>query len=616
MPEERLIELALVVVLGIGAKWLAWRLHLPSILLLLLFGFAVGPGLGWVDPDRIFGDTLPPLVALFVAIILFEGGLSLCFSELPAVWRPVRSLIVVGAAITWILAGVAAHLLFGFDLMIAALVGAIFTVTGPTVILPLLQHVRPRGSVGGILKWEGIVIDPVGAMLAVLVFQVMSQWHGDGGSGLAVSLIVVAKTVGYGGALGWLGAKVLLALMGRYWVPDFLQAPVTLMFVVAAFPAANALQKEAGLLAVTLMGVFLANQDRVNIRSIVHFKENLNVLLISGLFILLAAGLDRSALGAIDHRHHLFLALLILVVRPLSVLASTIRSGLTLRERAYLCCMAPRGIVAAAVASVFSYEVSHFDYPPEQVEAIVPLTFYVITGTVLFYGILARRAARWLGVSSPEQDGFLVLGAHPFARRIARALVDQGKRVLLVDSNYRNVSIARLEGLEATNDSILSESAHDDLPLEGIGTLLTLTPNDEVNTLACLRYSEIFGRSHVFQVAPAGRRDGGEEVAVGGRPLFGEGVGFEQLEEWFTEQGRVRATRITEQFDLARWREHHEGRGLPLFAITEAGAVRVCGTDSSVAPRPGETLISLVRAESGAPSEPPGERASAPDPAP
>ena len=523
MAEERLIELTLVVVLGIGAKWLSWRLHLPSILILLIFGFLVGPVLGWVSPDEIFGDSLPPIVSMFVAIVLFEGGLSLRLSELPGVWRSVRNLIVIGAPVTWLTAGLSVHFLFGLDPMLSALIGAIFTVTGPTVIIPLLQHVRPKGNIGGVLKWEGIVIDPVGAMLAVLVFQVMTLPSEVTGASWLVALQLVLRTVGVGALLGCGSSVILLAVMRRYWVPDFLQAPVTLMAVLAAFAASNVLQQESGLLTVTLMGILIANQKQVNIRSIVHFKENLNVLLISGLFILLAARLDRAAIESIDRRHLVFLALLIFAIRPISVVLSGIGSGLSWREQAYLCCMAPRGIVAAAVASVFSFELTHFDYTQEQVAVIVPLTFTTITGTVVFYGLIAKPAARWLKVSSPDQDGFLVLGAHRVARRIGRALQSHGKRVILIDSNYRNVSLARLEGLTATNGSILSDNAHEDLPLEGIGTLLALTPNDEVNTLACVRFAEIFGRSNVFQLSPARTGSAGEHVSLGGRPLFGVG---------------------------------------------------------------------------------------------
>jgi len=596
LEEGRLVELALIVCLGIGAKWLAWRLHLPSILLLLLIGFIVGPLLGWVRPDALLGETLPPVVALFVAVVLFEGGLSLRLSELPAVWPAVRNLIVIGAPVTWLGAGYAAHALFGLDPLLSALIGAIFIVTGPTVIVPLLHHVRPKGNVGAVLKWEGIGIDPVGAMLAVLVFQVMVLPADSGRGPWIVALLVVAKTIGAGVVLGGGAAAILIALLRRSWVPDFLQAAVTLLFVLAAFTASNVLQKESGLLAVTLMGFMIANQKHVDIRPIVHFKENLNVLLISGLFILLAARLDPAILARIDPRYPLFLAALILVVRPLAIALSGIGTGLTWRERAYLCCMAPRGIVAAAVASVLSFELLAHGYAEEQVEVLVPLTFTTITGTVLFYGLIAKPAARWFGVSSPAQDGFLILGAHRTARAIGRALVARGKSVRLVDSNYGNVAAARLEGLPATNASILSDAAHEDLALEGIGTLLALTPNDEVNTLACLRFAELFGRGNVFQLAPARLSAPGERAALGGRPLFERGIGFAELERRFEDAGELRATGITDRFGLEEWREMHEGTGLPLFAVAESGAVRVLGPEGAPPPRPGETVIGLVRA--------------------
>lgn len=598
MAEERLVQLALVVCLGIGAKWLAWRLHLPSILLLLLSGFLVGPILGWVEPDELFGDTLPPLVALFVAVVLFEGGLSLRLSELPAAWPAVRNLMVVGAAVTWLGAGYAAHVLFGLDPLLSGLVGAIFIVTGPTVIVPLLHHVRPKGSVGAVLKWEGIAIDPVGAMLAVLVFQVMVLPADSAHGPWLVAALVVGKTVVSGGLLGGGAAALLVALLRRSWVPDFLQSAVTLLFVLAAFTASNLLQKESGLLAVTLMGFMIANQRRVDIRPIVHFKENLNVLLISGLFILLAARLDPAIIRQVDPRYPLFLAALVLVVRPLSIALSCIGTGLTLRERAYLCCMAPRGIVAAAVASVLSFELIDHGYAPEQVGVLVPLTFTTITGTVLFYGLLAPPAARWLGVSSPARDGFLILGAHRAARAIGRALAERGKSVRLVDSNAANVAAARRDGLAATNASILSDAAHEDLALEGIGTLLALSSNDEVNALACLRYAEVFGRGNVFQLVSS--RAGAERPELGGRALFAPGIGFVDLERRFVGSRRIRSSGPDDRPELEEWRTLAPEGALALFVVTEHGAIRVCTADGSAHPRASDAVIGLVPAAGGA----------------
>jgi NhaP-type Na+/H+ or K+/H+ antiporter len=295
MVEHILLSLASIIVLGIGAEWLAWRLRLPSILLLLIFGIVVGPVTGFLNPDALFGDLLLPVVSIAVAIILFEGGLNLRISELRQVGGVVRNLITIGVLVTWLIGAGAAHFLLGLNFALALLLGAILVVSGPTVIMPLLRHLRPSGQVGSILKWEGIVIDPIGAILAVLVFEAILA--GGFREAAAVTVIGLLKTILIGGGIGMLGAMIMVLLLRRFWIPDFLHGAVSLTLVIAVFAGSNLLQTDSGLLAATVMGIYLANQRTVSVRHIVRFKENLRVLLISGLFILLAARLQVSHLG-------------------------------------------------------------------------------------------------------------------------------------------------------------------------------------------------------------------------------------------------------------------------------------------------------------------------------
>ena len=380
LAEEALIGLASVLLLGVGAQWLAWRLRLPSILLLLVLGFLAGPITGFLHPDEIFGEALFPIVSLSVAIILFEGGLTLRLSELPAVGKPMGLLISVGALITWAVAAVAAHYIVGMTWSLSVLLGAILIVTGPTVIGPLLRQIRPTGNVGTILKWEGILIDPVGAVLAVLVFEAILE--GEFGQGQAAGAILggVVETLLIGVALSFLGAAILIIFLRRYWIPDYLQNSVSLMVALSLFALSNVLHPESGLLTVTLMGVLLANQKWVTVKHIVEFKENLQVLLIGGLFILLSSRLDLQSLLAMGWREFAFLAVLIFIARPLSVFASTMGSNFENRSRIFLSWMAPRGIVAASVASLFAFELSVAGV--EGAEQLVSMTFLVIIGTV------------------------------------------------------------------------------------------------------------------------------------------------------------------------------------------------------------------------------------------
>nr|HQV33557.1 cation:proton antiporter [Calditrichia bacterium] len=344
MHETLLIDLSLIIVLGIAAQWIAWRLKIPSILILLVFGFLGGPVTGVLNPDHLFGELLFPVVSISVALILYEGGLTLKKSEIMAVGGVVRNLISIGLLVTWTLTTLCAYYILALSLPLAILFGAILVVTGPTVILPLLRMIRPRGNINSILKWEGMLNDPIGALLAVLVFE--SILAGGLREITFLALGGLAKMVLVGGGIGLLTGYLMMTLLRRRLVPEFLQNAVSISLVVFAFAGSNHFQAESGLFAVTLMGIFLANQKKVTVAHIIEFKENLRVLLLSGLFILLAARLERDAFAALGWQGVFFLVALITVVRPAAIFLSTMGSGLNWREKVFLSAMAPRGIVA------------------------------------------------------------------------------------------------------------------------------------------------------------------------------------------------------------------------------------------------------------------------------
>jgi NhaP-type Na+/H+ or K+/H+ antiporter len=594
MSEHLLIGLASIIVLGIVAQWLAWRLHLPSILLLLIFGFIAGPISGVLDPDELFGDLLFPLVSVSVAVILFEGGLSLRIDELRRVGHIVRNLTTIGIIVTWVLTSLAAHYISGVAWSPAVLIGAILVVSGPTVIIPLLRQIRPTGNIGSIIKWEGIVNDPFGAILAVLVFGVIIA--GGFREGTSLAILGIGKALIFGSLIGLLSAAAVVLLLRRYLIPDFLQNPVSLMIVVVAYAASNAVQPESGLLAVTVMGVALANQKYVTIRHIVEFKENLRVLLISSLFIILAARISIDRLALLSWQAWAFVGALIIFVRPIMVTLSTIRSRLKWNEKLFLAWMAPRGIVAAAVASVFAIrlvETGHTDCG-----CIVPLTFQVIIGTVAIYGLTAPQIARWLKVAQPNPQGILFAGAQSWVRDIAAILKKEDFTVVLVDSNYYNVSTARNMNLSAHYGSILSENLLYDLQLDGIGRLLSLTSNDEVNSLAALHFIDIFGRSGVYQLppSPTKHKSGKQAMAkhLQGRFLFGREATYENLAARFDSGAIVKRTDITEEFSFEFFKAMYGESAIPLFIITESRKLVVCTADSKPEPEPGQTLISIV----------------------
>lgn len=594
--EHHLIGIASVIALGIGAQWLAWRIHLPSILLLLVVGFVAGPITGFLHPDELFGDLLLPVVSIAVAIILFEGGLSLSLRELREVGSVFLRLISLGALVTWGASAALAWLVFGLSPSLALLLGAILVVTGPTVIMPLLRHLRPRRRVGNTLKWEGIVIDPVGAILAVLVFEVILATS-DPGEATGVAALGVLKAIGGGGAIGLVGAGGLVVALRRYWVPDFLQNPVTLMAAVLAYTAANHVQPESGLLAVTIMGVVLANQRAVTVKHIVEFKENLRVLLIAVLFIVLAARLPLASVTQIGLQALVFVGLLILVVRPLTVALCTIGSRLSWRERVFVGWMAPRGIVAAAVSSLFALRLAEAGYAGA--ESLVAITFAVITGTVAVYGLTAGPLARRLGVADPNPQGALIIGAQPWAQEIAQALREEGYLVRLVDDNWSQIAEARQAGLETFYVGVLQEYVFDEIDLDGVGRLLALTSNDEVNALAALHFMEVFGRSEVFQLPPPriSESEGTDQLLpkhLRGRLLFAESATCAELERRLAEGAMIKRTPLTQEFNYAAFRDHYGQSAIPMFAVRRSGRLAVIATDVQTVPEPGDTLIALV----------------------
>ena len=532
MHENTLLPLASLLFLGVGSQWLAWKLRLPSIVTLIAVGLIAGPITGLLSPDRLLGEFLQPLVSLSVAIILFEGGLSLELSELKEseTLKSVRRLVLFGATITWIMVTALAVKLLGFQLELALLLAAILVVTGPTVILPLLRQVGLGGRVRAILKWEGMINDPVGAVLAIVVFEAIRGGYISNFE--TIALTGFFRTILLAAVGGVLFAQALAFCLRRFWIPDHLQAPLALGAALLLFGLCDVVQPESGLAAVTVMGLSLAHARDVSLLHIRRFKEDLSVLLISTLFVVLSARLDLEALINIKSEWVLFTLLVVVLVRPVAVLLSTAGSGLSWKEKAYLCAVGPRGIVAAAIASVFSLELEGSGY--RGVEDLMTITFLVIGGSVAFSGLIATPLARWLDLAQPGKGTLLLVGAHKRARALAKALKDGGVPILMVDTNCKNIHEAHKEGLDAIRGDILSSELEAKLDFNDIGTLLALLPNDEVNSLAVIKYRSELGAANVFRILSkrgdnpdAGRPFGGlsrEEFnrswEAGSRPNF------------------------------------------------------------------------------------------------
>ena len=601
MSQQILMALAGVVGLGVACQWVAWRLRIPAILLLLLAGLMAGGGsaylsqAGWLpgrllNPDELFKDLLLPLVSLSVALILFEGGLTLNLAHLREGTSIIWKLVMIGATVSGALSAVTAHYMLELQWGLSILLGSILVVTGPTVIGPLLRDVRPTGQVGPVLRWEGIVIDPVGALLAVVVFEVVAfgQTHPVH---IAWSIL---KTLLVGGAIGGLSAWLLAMVIRRHWAPDYLHIPVTVMLVLLAFAASNGVQHESGLAAVTVMGIVLANQKRAQIQHILEFKESLSLLLISSLFILLSARLSPVQLKTLDWRVVAFIAVLIVFVRPASVFLSTVGSKLAWRDRLFIAGLAPRGIVAAAVASVFALRLLATGM--QGADRLVPLTFAVVAGTVMVYGLGAPFLAQWLGLSRPGATGFLIVGADALARSLATALQKESYEVLLVDTNPQNVRDTRLAGLPVVLGNALSGAVEEAIALSSIGRVMALTPNHEVNSLVAMQFARHFGRQNVFQLSPRPARKDREKInaALTGQWLFADGVTYENLQDRLGGGGTIKSTKLTKDFDYAAFRALHHDEALPMFVINDRRELSVVTPALKASPKAGSTLMSLV----------------------
>ena len=566
--------LAVIVGTGMAAQWLAWRMQIPSIIALLLAGLVLGPVTGVLDPDELLGGTLFPLVSLSVALILFEGGLDLPPRELRNTGTVVRRLITVGAVVCFLIGWYASREIFGISNQAAIVLGAVLVVTGPTVVGPLLRFVRPAGTTGPILRAEGVLIDPIGATAALLAFEIVILE--DANEAIVKVAVVLLLTIVAGAGVGLLAAYVLDEALRRFLIPDQLIVPVTFAFVVATFVAANEIQEESGLLTVTVLGMYLARRETSTVRHVLEFSESLRTLLISVLFILLAARIEADQLREVLLPALGFLAVMVFIARPLSVLVSTVRTSLSWRERAFLSMMAPRGIVAAAVSAIFAIRMEEENIA--DADQIVPIVFLVIIGTIVVYGFFSGPAARLLGLADAQADGVLIAGAHASGRGVALQLKEHGIKTLLVDTDPYNVTRSISNGLQARRLSVLAENAPNDLDLRGIGRLLAFTSNDEVNALATARFAREFGRREVFQLAPSKRRSGEEAVPTEylGRQIGLDGLTYATVDERQRQGWKVRTAPVGAVLEAAVDSELF----IPMIRVVEQQVAFLCRNDA------------------------------------
>ena len=589
------IALVAVGLLSISCQYLAYKIRLPAILPLLVVGILVGPVFNVLDADALFGDLLFPVVSLSVAIILFEGALTLKYSDIAGHGNMVRNLCSIGVLVTWLIAATVAHYALDISWQLSFLFGAIVTVTGPTVIVPMLRTVRPQTNLGNILRWEGIIIDPIGALLAVLVYEYIISSQ----SAVSHTLVAFGKTIGIGLGLGMAVGYFLGITLRHNLVPHYLRNTAVLTIILAAFAGSNYFAHESGLLTVTVIGVMMANMRDVDVEDILEFKETLSVLLISGLFILLATRLDLGAVADVGWAAAVVLFSIIFIARPLAVFVSSIGTGLNLRELALLSWLAPRGIVAAAVSALFSLKLEQLGYA--QVEIIVPLVFLVIIATVVLQGLTAKPVAALLKVRAPVPNGFLLFGASEFSRMLAKELIKHKVPVRVADTNWDAIRAARMQDIPVYFGNPTSEHAAIHLDLNTIGTVLLLSPYKQLNPMIGYHFEYTLGKDKVWGLTnnelatrPSHQvsRDYAKKLS-----LFAEGITYGYLASAVSRGAQIKTTALTPEFTFKDYMEKYGDAATPLMYINENNRMHVLLSSDETIPRAGSKLVSLVEAE-------------------
>ncbi len=575
-----MIELAGIIILGILAQWFAWKFKIPAILPLILIGLLVGPiaaaylsddGTKWIEPvwngtKGLFpGENLYYFVSLAISIILFEGGLTLKKSEIKNVGPVITKLITLRSAITSFCPGIVAPFIFDFSSPFSFSFSGLIIVTGPTVITPILRNIPLKRDVSTVLKWEGILIDPIGALVAVLVFEFISV--GGGGGFTKTALIEFGKILLFGTTFGFTFAHALAYAINKKLIPHYLLNVASLSTVLLVFVESEIFAHESGLLAVVVMGMVLGNGKLQNIKELLYFKESLSVLLISILFILLAANINMKDLMLLyTWKTAALFAIVVFIIRPLAVFLSTSNSKLEFKEKLFISWVGPRGIVAAGIASLFGSKL--LKQGVEGAEYITPLVFMIVLGTVLLNATTARLFAKMIGVFLKTSNGILIIGASKSSRLIANFLKNKGKRVVLIDSNKNFIEEATSDGLEALNLNIYADTLTDNIELNDVGYLIALTGNDAVNNYAITTFSKVFGEHGSYKIASSieAKNASKEERNL----LFTPNDDYINLSEAYRESPAINEVEITSEEEYLKILEllALEEKSIPLFVET------------------------------------------------
>ncbi|WP_270180539.1 cation:proton antiporter [Alkalihalobacillus sp. CinArs1] len=594
MVDSILFNIMLVGVLGVFSQWFAWRFNMPAIVVMSIIGLLVGPIFGILHPDNVFGELFDPFVSIAVAIILFEGSLNLDFREIKGLGKPVGRIVTVGAFLAWLLGSLSAHYVAGLSWGVAFVIGGLFIVTGPTVILPLLRQAKLKPRPAKILKWEGIIVDPLGALLAVFAFEIIKFLQLEEATPTVLLFFFLASL--FATLFGFLCGRGIGWMFEKGYVPEFLKSPVVFGVVILCFTVADEISHETGLLAVTAMGITIANMHISSIDDMRHFKENISVLLISTVFIMLTASLSVETLLEIFQWQILaFVLLMLFIVRPLSIWLSTLGTDLSWQEKTLVGWIAPRGIVALTVASYFASVL--LDAGFEDAKILISLTFALVFATVVAHGFSIRWTAEKLNLASDEQPGVVIVGGSSFSTALSRTLQQLKVPVLVTDSSWKRLITARKAGVPFYRGEILSEQTEYRLDLTPYEYMIAATELDSYNALVCTTFVPEIGRNNLYQLSL--RNDRGDDIeelvhTIGGRIAFREGATWEHLNRKVESGYVLRKTNITQQYNYDQYLEEIDEETVQLFIKKPSGKLEFFSHDFESSAEAGDVVVSLM----------------------
>lgn len=589
---ELTLQMILAVLAGISAQVIAEYLKVPSIVFLLMFGIFLGPaGCGLLHPQGL-GVGLEVIVALSVAVILFEGGLNLDLRDLGKVSGSLRNLVTLGTLITLLGGGMAAHWLGEFPWSIAFLYASLVVVTGPTVISPLLKHVQVDRQIATILEGEGVLIDPVGAILAVVVLDTIL----NGGATPSEAIIGLSLRLGIGASIGAIGGWLLgLILKRATFMSEDLKNLVVLAGMWGLFGLAQMIRSESGLMATVVSGMVVGASALPEERLLRRFKGQLTVLCVSVLFIMLSADLSIASIFALGWGSLFTVLVLMFGVRPISIVLCTWNSGLNWRQKFFLSWIAPKGIVSASVASLFAILLTKRGITGG--DSIKALVFLTIMLTVFWQGLTARWIANWLGLNRHDgATGAVIIGCNPLSRLIARLFQERGESVVLIDTDPEACEKAEQENLPVIQSSGLDIKALEEAGLDSMGTFLAMTSNGEVNSVLAQRAAEEFQPPRVLAVFPRDPQGNSPTTKTKVNQAFISQLPIKAWNQYLSEgQVKLGKTALKEP-GFAFQRAHlqaliRSGELLPLLVERESSFQIVLATDNW---QPGDQIIYLL----------------------